>query len=66
MFHFASLASHAYFIQRTMVPICRNRDAPFGNPRVYARLVARRGLSHPATSFIASWRQGIRHTPLVA
>ena len=40
--------------------------SPFGNPRIKACLAAPRGLSQPATSFIASQYQGIHHTPLVA
>ena len=39
--------------------------APFGNPRI-SLLPTTRGLSQVATSFIASWCQGIHHTPLVA
>jgi hypothetical protein len=42
------------------------RVSPFGNPRIDACLTAPRGLSQLATSFIASQRQGIHHTPLVA
>jgi len=66
MFHFTPLALHAYFIQHAITAVFHRRVTPFGNPRIFACLVAPRGLSHPATSFIASWRQGIRHTPLVA
>jgi hypothetical protein len=40
--------------------------SPFGNPRIKACLAAPRGLSQLTTSFIASWRQGIHHLPLVA
>ena len=40
--------------------------SPFGHPRVKARLAARRGLSQPTTSFIASWHLGIHRTPLIA
>ena len=42
------------------------RVSPFGNPRIKACSAAPRGLSQPATSFIAFWRQGIPHAPLVA
>src|SRR5712692_12131187 len=40
--------------------------SPFGNLRINARLAAPRSFSQPPTSFVASWRQGIHHTPLVA
>ena len=40
--------------------------SPFGNPRIKACLAAPRGFSQLTTSFIASWRQGIHHLPLVA
>ena len=40
--------------------------APFGHPRIKACLAAPRGFSQLTTSFIASWRQGIHHLPLVA
>ncbi len=39
---------------------------PFGHPRIKACLAAPRGFSQLTTSFIASWRQGIHHLPLVA
>lgn len=42
------------------------RVTPFGHPRIYACLTAPRGLTQPATSFIAFWRQGIHRMPLVA
>jgi hypothetical protein len=38
----------------------------FGNPGLNARLTAPPGLSQSSTPFIASWRQDIPHTPLVA
>jgi hypothetical protein len=40
--------------------------APFGHPRIKACLAAPRGFSQLTASFIASWRQGIHHLPLVA
>ncbi len=40
--------------------------APFGHPRIKACLAAPRSFSQLTTSFIASWRQGIHHLPLVA
>ena len=39
---------------------------PFGNPGISARLTASPGLSQSSTPFVASWRQDIPHTPLVA
>lgn len=38
----------------------------FGDPGITACLSAPPGLSQTATPFIASWRRGIPHTPLVA
>jgi hypothetical protein len=38
----------------------------FGHPGINARLTTPPGLSQSSTPFIASWRQGIPHTPLVA
>ena len=40
--------------------------SPFGNPRIKACLAAPRGLSQLATSFIASWCQGIHHLLFLA
>ncbi len=39
--------------------------SPFGHPRVKACLGARRGLSHPTTSFIVFLCQGIHRAPLL-
>jgi len=56
MFQFPRFAAYAYgFGVR-----------PFGNPGLNARLTAPPGLSQSSTPFIASWRQDIPHTPLVA
>ncbi len=38
----------------------------FGNPGIDSRLTDPPGLSQSSTPFIASWCQGIPHTPLVA
>jgi hypothetical protein len=38
----------------------------FGHPGINARLTTPPGLSQSSTPFIASWRQDIPHTPLVA
>ena len=40
------------------------RVAPLGDPRVNACLAAFRGLSQPATSFIAFHCLGVHHLPL--
>ena len=41
----------------------RHWVAPFGDPRIKACLTAPHGFSQPATSFIASMRQGIHQMP---
>ncbi len=56
MFQFPRLAATAYGF---------SRDS-FGYPGLNARLTAPPGLSQSSTPFIASWRQDIPHTPLVA
>ena len=66
MFQFPELASTHLWIQCGMTGHDPGRVSPFGNPRIKAWLAAPRGLSQLPTSFIASWRQGIRHLPLVA
>src|SRR6185369_9912449 len=40
--------------------------SPFGHLRINVRLATPRSFSQPPTSFIASDRLGIHHTPLVA
>ena len=54
------------WIQNGMTPHNRSRVSPFGNLRVTACLAAHRSLSQLTTPFIASWRQGIHRTPLIA
>jgi hypothetical protein len=66
MFQFPEFASTRLWIQRGMTGHDPSRVSPFGDPRIKAWLAAPRGLSQLPTSFIASWRQGIRHLPLVA
>ena len=56
MFQFAGFATHAYGFSVRQ----------FGYPGINARLTASPGLSQSSTPFIASWRQDIPHTPLVA
>ena len=60
------LASPDYEFIRTIMPCYRHWVVPFGNPRIKACYAAPRGLSQPATSFIASWHQGIHRLHLVA
>ena len=66
MFQFPEFASSHLWIQCGMTGHDPGRVSPFGHPRIKARLAAPRGLSQLATSFFASWRQGIHHLPLVA
>ena len=66
MFQFPELASTRLWIQRGMTGHDPSRVSPFGNPRIKVWLATPRGLSQLPTSFFASWRQGIRHLPLVA
>jgi hypothetical protein len=56
MFQFPPFALHNYgFIVQS-----------FGHPGINSRLTNPPGLSQSSTPFIASWRLGIPHTPLVA
>ena len=66
MFQFPEFASPHLWIQCWMTGHDPSRVSPFGDPRIKAWLAAPRGLSQLPTSFVASWRQGIRHLPLVA
>ena len=56
MFQFAGFATHSYGFSVRQ----------FRYPGINARLTASPGLSQSSTPFIASWRQDIPHTPLVA
>lgn len=56
MFQFPGLAAWTYEFSP-----CQFRD-----PGLNARLTAPPGLSQSSAPFIASWRQDIPHTPLVA
>src|SRR5438445_8316634 len=56
MFQFAPFATCTYGFSARQV----------GHPGINARLTAPPGLSQSSTPFIASWRQDIPHTPLVA
>jgi hypothetical protein len=56
MFQFPPFATDAYGFSVTS----------FGNPGLNAWLTAPPGLSQSSTPFVASWRQDIPHTPLVA
>jgi hypothetical protein len=61
MFQFSAFALHPYAF-RVKYPC--GWVAPFGNPRITARLPAPRGLSQVPASFIASRHQDIHHVPL--
>src|SRR5262249_22255279 len=56
MFQFPGLAACAYGFS----------TGRFGYPGLNARLTAPPGFSQSSTPFLASWRQDIPHTPLVA
>ena len=56
MFQFPPFASNTYGFSA----------GSFGNPGINTRLTVPPGLSQSSTPFIASWRQDIPHTPLVA
>ena len=66
MVHFPGFALPSLCIQEGVSRHSPGRVAPFGYLRVEACLAAHRSFSLPATSFIASLRQGIHRTPLVA
>jgi hypothetical protein len=52
--------------QGRMTSYYRGRVSPFGDLRIKTYLAAPRRFSQLIASFIASWRQGIHHTPSVA
>ena len=56
MFQFPGLAAYTYGFSVSQ----------FGNLGINARLTASPSLSQFSTPFIAAWRPGIPHTPLVA
>jgi hypothetical protein len=66
MFQFPSFASSPYFTQMMIMTISNHGVAPFGNVRVKACLAARRTLSWPTPSFVASMSLGIRLVPYLA
>ena len=57
-------ASPDYEFIWSIIGCYTNWVVPFGNPRIKACLAAPRGLSQLATSFIASWHQGIHRIAL--
>ena len=65
MFQFARLALPCLWIQQGVRAHYHAWVSPFGNPRVKGWSAPHRGLSQPPTSFVASWRQGIRRVPFV-
>jgi hypothetical protein len=66
MFQFPSLSPRALCVQARVRAHYRTWVPPFGNPRVEGCSAPHRGLSQPSTSFIDSWRQGIRQWPLIS
>ena len=65
MVHFPGLARIAYVFSGTY-PEFIGMGFPIRKSPDQSLLAAPRGLSQLATSFIAFWRLGIHHTPLVA
>ena len=65
MFHFPTFPPHTLCVQVWVTGHNSSRVSPFGHPRIKARLGTPRGLSHPPTSFIGSWCQGIHRVPLI-
>jgi hypothetical protein len=59
MFPLGRFTSHAYFIQHEMTDYYISRVSPFGHLRIKARLPLPEAYRSYATSFIASYRQGI-------
>ena len=60
MFHFPALAPFGLYIQPKVTGHDSRRVSPFRNFRIKGCLAPPRNLSQPTTSFIASWRPGIR------
>ena len=65
MVHFPPFAPPFLCIQKGVTGHNSRRVSPFGHPRL-KHAAAHRGLSQLTTPFIASRRQGIHRTPLVA
>jgi hypothetical protein len=65
MVHFPPFAQPFLWIQKGVAGHDSRRVSPFGHPRL-KHAAAHRGLSQLAAPFIASQRQGIHRTPLVA
>jgi hypothetical protein len=65
MCQFPAFASIGLCIQPMMTQITLGRVSPFGHPGINGCSTPAPGLSQPATSFIASRRLDILHTPLV-
>ena len=64
MFHFPAFPPHTLCVQVQVTGHNSSRVAPFGHPRITARLSAPRGLSQIPTSFFGSWYQGIHRAPI--
>ena len=65
MFQFPALASAGLYFQPAMTPYKQSQVSQFGNPGINGCLTPAPGLSQSTTSFIASRRLDILHTPLV-
>jgi hypothetical protein len=66
MYQFPSLSPCALCVQAPVRAHYHAWVSPFGHPRVVGCSAPHRGLSQPATSFIDSWRQGIRQWLLLS
>ena len=64
MFQFPGFASHAYEFS-VRYPIA-GVGCPIRRSRAQSLLAAPPGFSQRATSFVASWRQGIHQMPLLS
>ena len=66
MFHFTACRRAGLCIHPVANPELPELGCPIRKSTDHGLLAAPRGLSQLATSFIASWHQGIHHKPLVA
>ena len=66
MFHFSPFATRGLCIQPRAMSTLLDMGFPIRRSTDRRLLAAPRGFSQLTTSFIASWRQGIRRMPLLA
>ncbi len=66
MFHFTPYRFYSLYIQLQMTAFEGQTGCPIRKSTGQSLLAANRGLSQLATSFIASWHQGIHQLHLVA